>query len=248
MTDLTLNQPAMWVIVLITAAVAGFIRGFTGFAGPAIMVLVLIQFYSPVSILPKVVLIDLLSNLKLLPSTVREVDRKVIFIIIATSMLGLPAGMVLLVDTDPLIVKRAIALLAAVSAIIMLIGWRLSKVPARWIYATVGFLSGIIFGLTTTSLLMMVFLFSIPVSAAVSRANAIHWVFTLMVSTTAGYALAGVLTWDAVWRSLIVGVLYLLAAVAGSALFRVTPERNFRQAVLWLLVVLSAIALGRSYG
>ncbi|MFT5175185.1 MAG: putative membrane protein YfcA [Gammaproteobacteria bacterium] len=248
MTDLTLNEPAMWVIVLITAAVAGFIRGFTGFAGPAIMVLVLIQFYSPISVLPKIILIDLLSNLKLLPSTVREVDRKVIFIIIATSLLGLPAGMYLLVDTDPLIVKRFIAILAAVSAIIMLIGWRLSTVPARWIYATVGFLSGIIFGLTTTSLLMMVFLFSIPAAAAVSRANAIHWVFTLMVCTTVGYALTGVLTWDAVWRSLLVGVLYLVAAVAGSALFRVTPERNFRQAVLWLLVLLSGIALARSYG
>jgi uncharacterized membrane protein YfcA len=246
MPDLTLTEPAMWAFTLVTATVAGFIRGFTGFAGPAIMVLVLVQVYSPVSILPKVVLIDLLSNLKLLPSTVREVDRRVIFIIIGTSLLALPIGMFVLVDTDPVIVKRFIAISAAVCSAIMLSGWRMSKQPALWTYVVMGLLSGIIFGITNTSLAMMVFLFAIPASAAVSRANAIHWVFTLMVSTTLGYILAGVLTWDAIWRSLLVGVVYLLAAIAGSALFRVTPERNFRKAVLWLLVVLSAVALVRS--
>lgn len=236
----------MWAIVLCTAAVAGFIRGFTGFGGPAIMVLVLVQFYSPISILPKIVIIDMLSNLKLLPSTVREVDRRVIATIVISSLLGLPVGMFALVDLDPVVVKRFIAVMAAGCSVVMLSGWRLSKVPTLWAYSIVGFVSGVVFGVTTIALMMMVFLFSIPTSAAVSRANAIHWVFLLMVCTTIGYALAGVLTWDAVWRSLLVGILYLLAAVAGSALFRVTKERNFRQVVLWFLVILSAIALIRT--
>ena len=41
----------MWVAACLTALVAGFVRGFAGFGGPAIMSLVLVQFYAPASVL-----------------------------------------------------------------------------------------------------------------------------------------------------------------------------------------------------
>ena len=37
MPDLTLDEPRMWVIAGLAAVLAGFVRGFSGFGGPAIM-------------------------------------------------------------------------------------------------------------------------------------------------------------------------------------------------------------------
>ena len=92
MQTLSLTEPSMWLAALTTAAVAGFIRGFTGFGGPAVMILVLVQFYAPVSVLTKVAIIDAVANVKLLPNTVREVDRRVTTCLIISSLAGAPIG------------------------------------------------------------------------------------------------------------------------------------------------------------
>ena len=75
MLELTLASPEMLLIAGGASLIAGFIRGFSGFGGPAILVLILLQFYSPVSVLTKVMIIDLCVNVHLLPSTVRATSK-----------------------------------------------------------------------------------------------------------------------------------------------------------------------------
>jgi uncharacterized membrane protein YfcA len=241
--ELTLDQPQMWAIASLTAVVAGFVRGFAGFGGPAIMALVLVQFYAPVSVLAKVILIDVLSGLKLLPSTAHEVDRRLTAVIVASSLLGAPIGVYALLELDPVVTRRAIAAVSALSTLAMLAGWRFKKVPPLWVHAVVGFLSGVIIGATYIALVMIVFLFATPARATVSRANTVYWAFILSISLIGAYAATGVLDWDGTWRSLLLGLLYLAAVVAGTRVFRVTRERDFRRYVLWLLLALSAMAM-----
>lgn len=233
----------MWAIALGSAIAAGFVRGFTGFGGPAMMILVLVQLFDPLSVVAKVVLIDAVSSLTLLPSTAREVDRRLIFVIIVSSILGVPFGVHALVELDPLTVKRAVAGVAAACAVLMLMGFRLSSMPPLWVHALVGFFSGVVLGATFIALTMIVFLFGCPARAAVSRANALYWSFSVSIVIIAIYAMNGILGWDDVWRSVPVGVIYLVAAMLGSAAFRAARERDFRRVVLWVLVTLSAFAL-----
>ena len=106
-----------------------------------------------------------------------------------------------------------------------------------------GFIAGVIFGGTFIALVMIVFLFASPAPAALSRANTVWWAFTVTIAVLIGYVYAGVLQWDGAWRALILGLVYLTAVVAGSWVFRRTSEKDFRRAVLWLLVALSVFAL-----
>ena len=243
MPNLTLDEPLMWGIAAATALLAGFVRGFAGFGGPAIMTLILVQFYAPVSVLAKVILIDVLSNLKLLPSTAGELDRRVTATVILTSLAGAPFGIYALLEVEPVVIKRSIAVVAAGCSLLMLAGVRFSRVPPLWIHGLVGFVSGVILGATFIALVMIVFLFASPERAVVSRANTVYWAFSLSVALIVGYAVTGVLDWDGAWRSLLVGVVYLAGTVLGARIFRLTPEKDFRRAVLWLLVMLSGIAV-----
>jgi uncharacterized membrane protein YfcA len=233
----------MWVIAALTAAAAGFVRGFTGFGGPAVMTLVLVQLYSPASVLATVVLADAASNVKLLPSTVREVDWRVTGIISVASLLGMPLGVHLLLVADPVLVRRAIALVVAASTVVMLLGWRLRRVPPLWAYALVAFVSGVILGATYIALVMIVFLFACPVPATTSRANTVYWAFILTVWLIGAYAFTGILDADGAWRALLLGMVYLAGTALGTAIFRTVSERDFRRVALWLLLFLAGVGL-----
>lgn len=52
---------------------------------------------------------------------------------VATAIVGIPIGMYALNTVDPTIMKRVIAGVAAGGTVVMLIGWRLSKMPALWV-------------------------------------------------------------------------------------------------------------------
>ena len=99
--DLTLDEPRMIAITGAAALVAGVVRGFSGFGGPALMTLVLTQFFSPLSVLTKVVIIDAVSYLLLVPSAFREFDRRFVAVVTTATLLGLPVGVYLLAVTDP---------------------------------------------------------------------------------------------------------------------------------------------------
>ena len=55
---LSFDSPETLAIVGLTAFVAGLVRGFAGFGGPALMMLVLTNFYTPLSVIPKVLVMD----------------------------------------------------------------------------------------------------------------------------------------------------------------------------------------------
>lgn len=226
-----------------TAFVAGLVRGFSGFGGPAIMALVLTQFYNPLSVLTKVVIIDAMSYLLLVPSTAREFNRRVIAIVTLATLAGLPIGTYLLVELDPLVVKRAIAGAVAACAAVMLFGGRFRASPSVAVHLAVGLLAGIVLGATYIALVAVIFFFSLPASGGESRANAVYWSVMLSYALIATHMVLGNVTVDDLWRATLLGVSYLAGTGVGVWWFRRTAEREFRRAVLWLLLGLATIGL-----
>ena len=241
--DLTLDEPRMIALTGATAFVAGLVRGFSGFGGPAIMALVLTQFYNPLSVLTKVVIIDAMSYLLLVPSTAREFNRRVIAIVTLATLAGLPIGTYLLVEMDPLVVKRAIAGAVAVCVAVMLFGGRFRASPSVAVYLAVGLLAGIVLGATYIALVAVIFFFSLPASGGESRANAVYWSVMLSYVLIATHMVLGNVTVDDLWRATLLGVSYLAGTGVGVWWFRRTAEREFRRAVLWLLLGLATIGL-----
>ena len=241
--DLTLDEPRMIAFTAAVALAAGFVRGFSGFGGPAIMVLVLTQFYSPLSVMTKVVIIDTMSFLLLVPSTIREFNGKLLAVLIPATILGLPIGVYLLTVADPLVIKRAVAGVVAACVVMMLVGVRLRERPPIVAQVLVGVLAGAVLGATYIALVIMIFIFSLPVSGAQSRANAVFWGVIVSIALIWTHVVLGNTTSEDMWRSMVLGVVYMAGTGAGIWLFRRTGERNFRRAVLWLLLGLASVGL-----
>ena len=241
--DLTLDEPRMIAMTAATALVAGVVRGFSGFGGPALMALVLTQFFSPLSVLTKVIIIDALSYLLLVPSTVREFDRRLVTVVTVATFLGLPIGVYLLAVSDPLLMKRAVAAAVAACVAIMLLGVRFEARPPTVVQILVGMLAGVVLGATYIALVAMIFFFAIPGSGAQGRANAVFWgVILSMVLIVTHMALGNVTSGD-LWRAALVGIAYLAGTGVGVRWFRRTGERAFRRVVLWLLLALAVVGL-----
>ena len=241
--DLTLDEPRMIALTGATALVAGLVRGFSGFGGPAVMALVLTQFYSPLSVLTKVAIIDAVSYLLLAPTTAREFNRRVTVIVTLATLAGLPIGTYLLVEMDPSVVKRAIAGVVAACVAVMLLGVRFRASPPVVVHLAVGLLAGVVLGATYIALVAMIFFFSLPASGAESRANAVYWGIVLSYVLIATHMVLGSITVDDLWRATLLGASYLAGTGAGVWWFRRTAEREFRRAVLWLLLGLATIGL-----
>ena len=233
----------MFALTAAIALVAGAVRGYSGFGGPAIMALVLTQFYSPLSVLTKVMIIDAASFLLLVPSTAREFNRRVFAIVTLATLAGLPFGTYLLIETDPVVMKRAVAAAVAVCVVVMLLGQRFRAPPSVAVHIAVGLLAGVVLGATYIALVVMIFFFSLPVSGAESRANAVFWGVSLSVVLIATHVVLGNVTAHDLWRATLVGAFYLAGTAAGAWCFRRTGERGFRRAVLWLLLGLAAVGL-----
>ena len=241
--DLILDDPRMIVLAAAVALVAGLVRGYSGIGGPAIMVLVLTQFFSPLSVLTKVAIIDALSYLLLVPGTFRHFNRRVIAMVTIPTLVGIPVGTYLLMVTDPEVMKRAIAAAVALCVVVMMLGSRFRASPSIAVHVAVGLLAGVVLGATLIALVVMVFFFALPVSGTESRANAVFWGIILANTLVGVHIVLGNITVDDLWRTSVLGAFYLAGTGAGAWWFRKTGERGFRQFVLWLLLGLAAIGL-----
>ena len=241
--DLTLDEPRMIALTGTIALLAGLVRGFSGFGGPAIMTLVLTQLYSPLSVLTKVVIIDAVSYLLLVPTTAREFNRRVTVTVTLATLAGLPLGTYLLMEMDPSVMKRTIAGTVAACVAVMLLGGRFRAPPSTAVHLAVGLFAGVVLSATYIALVAVIFFFSLPASGAESRANAVYWGVLLSYVLIATHMLLGNITVDDLWRAALLGASYLAGTGAGAWCFRRTAERGFRRAVLWLLLGLATIGL-----
>ena len=241
--DLTLDEPRIIALTAAIALVAGVVRGYAGFGGPALMALVLTQFYSPLSVLTKVMIIDAVSFLLLVPSTAREYNRRDFAIVTLATLAGLPFGTYLLIELDPVVMKRAVAAAVAACVVVMLLGGRFRATPSVAVHVAVGVLGGAVLGATYIALVVMIFFFSLPASGAESRANAVIWSVVVAAVLIAAHVVLGNLTAHDLWQAALVGTVYLAGTAAGAWCFRRTGERGFRRVVLWLLLGLAAVGL-----
>ncbi len=234
-------------LVLIEAAAvgSGFVRGFAGFGGPAIMILILTQFYTPLAVTIPVMLIDFTANIPLLPASLDKVSWRTLGALTAASLLFVPVGLLVLIKMDPLIVKRLIAFVVGTCALTLLFGWRMRKQPSFPAVLAAGALSGTVLGATYIALPAMIFLLARPDPAPTSRSNAIVWIFVMSTTIIGIMASQGQITIGDIQKSVVLGAGYCLGVVLGARLFHNVHENVFRRLVLFLLLLLSIIGFAR---
>ena len=85
-------------IIAVVAFGAGLIRGFTGFGGPAFIIAILTLFFTPYSIVSKILVVDFIASAYLFKAVYREIDWKATAYMVIPTLSCMPLGHWLLIS------------------------------------------------------------------------------------------------------------------------------------------------------
>ena len=113
----------MLLVMIITTAVGGLIRAFTGFGSGLLLAPVFSFYLAPHDMLAVVVLINMIGTLQMLPGVWRDIDWPLIWRMVPPAVVGVPIGWMVLNVLDPEMVRRLVAAIVVVLSLVLLSGW-----------------------------------------------------------------------------------------------------------------------------
>jgi len=233
-------EPGM-VFIALVAFGAGLIRGFTGFGGPAFMLAILTLFFTPYSIVSKILVVDFIASVYLFRVVYRQVDWRATACMVLPTLVFMPLGHWLLIELDPVWMKRAMALIIATACVMMLVGFRYKHpMTTSWLIF-VGICAGIVFGGSYIALVAVVFILLGPYDKHQGRTLIISWSFFTVLGFALISAVSGTTGIDDVIAAAPGAATYLLGTWVGSHGFRKSSERLFRRTAIATLLALSLV-------
>jgi len=219
----------IWLMLAIGAA--GIVRGFTGFGTALIFVPVAGIFLPPAVIVGVMMLTGIASSGALLPRAWGQADRREVGLLAFAALLTVPLGLWLMARLDAQMVRWIVAVVAGLTLLALVTGWRFSRRVSRRGLVGIGGVAGVLGGLTglTGS---AVILFYLAGQAAVQsvRANTILFLGALDVVIGANLLLRGAVAWSTVILALALAVPYFITTLIGQSLFDPRHERTYRWA------------------
>jgi len=232
--------PETIAIAVAVAALAGVIRGITGFGGALVMTPPLALLFGPWLAVPVALLLESLVAMPMVVQTRRLVRLRVIAPICVAASLTVPLGVHVLVSADPQHLRRAIAAIVIVFSLLLLRGWRYAGRQRLGTSVGLGALSGAMLGATSIGAPpVILYLLSGPDPVETTRANLTLY---LVISSLAGLIILwarGVLDVPAAWMALVLAPGYYGGLLLGVRLFPYFGDTRFRQFALLLLIAVS---------
>ena len=240
----TISVPDL-VIVFATMVLAGFMRGFVGFGSALIIIMVFSAIFSPVVAVAISCLTGLPTVIQLVPTAIRHSEHAFVLPFAIPALIAAPFGTLVLVSTDPILMKIAISLFILAAVGLMYRGWRAwGRIGAKTMFCF-GLGSGLVQGAAGVGGPPVVALvLSRPGDAETQRANVIGTVSALALSSPVPLWYYGLFTPNVLMLSVLLFPLFTLSAWAGARFFSGGGRRHFRGAALLMLAVIGVITLG----
>ena len=225
-------------IAMAIAAAAGLMRGFAGVGSGMLMAPFFAHIFGPVQTVGIIILIEIIATAQLLPSVHREIQWKTIAPMGAAAAAFMPLGNWLLVTIDPSSIQFAVSLMVAVSALVLLTGWRYQGAKPLPASVGVGMVSGTLMAMTSLgNPPVMVYLLSSKDNAATNRANFTGYFAITLVALIVLMTISGLISLKVL--GLVCALLpgFLLATWVGARLFRQSNETLYRRVALGILLL-----------
>ncbi|MBM85807.1 MAG: hypothetical protein CMM47_07280 [Rhodospirillaceae bacterium] len=234
-------SPTALAVAAASVIVAGFLRGFVGFGGALAMVMILSMVLGPLAAVPISSLSGVPATLQLLPSVLRDADRRFVLMFGIVSIIAAPFGALVLVSADPDIMKMAISGFVLVMVVMLYRDWRPAHRFGHMGGATVS--AAVVAGLIQGAAGVggppaVVVALARGGSATTQRANVLGAVTSLNVCAWIPFWYFGLYTRDVVVISLIVIPLYMLTTWMGARLFSAGGMLHYRNVALLTLAVI----------
>jgi len=236
-----LQQARTWELVVIIA-IAGIVRGFSGFGGGLIFIPPASALVGPQLAIPIFFLIDLCTatpyGLRMLPkASLREIGP-----LLAGSWLAAPFGGWILVSVDPDSLRWASSLMVLLMVALLATGWRYGGEPKPLLSFGLGGTGGILGTATGISgpIIIAYFLGS-RAPAELVRANIMAFYALAALGTDAVLFWKGLFSLEALVYAALGAPLYAAGLTLGSRVFGKSTDKSYRQAA-FLLITLAAIS------
>lgn len=233
-----------WIAAVAIALLGGTIRGLTGFGGAMAMTPALVLFFEPRFVVPVVLLLETFAGAPMVPAAIRIAHWKTIAPIAAGACATVPLGGYVLLHADPDLLRRAIAVIVLVFAIVLLAGVRYTRPHRVSAGVGLGCIGGVLLGSTSVGgPPVIMYLVAGPDTIAVTRANLTLYVIVTSIAGLVMLGVKGALDAQSALSALALAPFFLGGVVAGSRLFRRVDERRVRRFILLLMVAMALTVL-----
>lgn len=239
-------ETAAWQLIIagIATFAGGFLRGFVGFGGALVSILIVSLLIGPRAAVAIAALAGLPAMIQLLPAAIRHAERRFVIPFSLATFLAAPLGTMVLVTLDPALMKMAIAAFVLFMVMMLWRGWRMPAGAGLGGTIAAGVAAGFIQGSAGVGGPPAVAVaLARPGTAARQRANTIGAVSGLNLCALVPLWYYGLFTPQAVLFAAIVTPLYSCGTWLGSRYFAHGGERHFRMAALGLLAATGLITL-----
>lgn len=235
------------VIAVLGVLAASVLRGFTGFGFGLAAVPLLSLALPPTKVVPFVTVLQVLVGLSGVRAAWPITDWRAVLGLAPGLVLGIPIGLLILIEVPPNGVRLTIGLLIAVSVVVLWRRLQLPPRPSRGVTLAAGMVSGVMNGLASMGgAPVVVYLLAGSRGAAVVRASSIVYFLCAAVITAIPMAARGLLDREVLlWSVASIPVLLAGSALGGWAFDRAPPQYH-RLTSLVVLSLLAAALIGRS--
>ncbi|HVN35676.1 MAG TPA: sulfite exporter TauE/SafE family protein [Casimicrobiaceae bacterium] len=234
---------AQWAAMAI-AGLAGVIRGITGFGGAMVLTPPLALLLGPRLAIPVVLLLEAFAGAPMMRDAARRATWRTLAPITLAAFVAIPLGGYVLVHTDQDLLRRAIAAIVVVFALLLLKGYRYAGARGLPASVSAGAVGGTLLGAAGIGgPPVILYLLSGPDPIQVTRANLTLYVAFSSVGALAMLAARGILDATALASTLLLAPLYFLGVLLGGRLFARFSDKRFRQFTLVLLLAVSTFIM-----
>ena len=223
--------------------IAAFVRGYSGFGFSAMVIAASSLVTNPLNFVAVVVILETVMSLQAARGAGPDVDWRRVWWLLAGAAVGLPLGLWVLTGISENTARALISGYVLVMCGILLAGWRLRSQVRGPGNLVAGVVSGLANAPGMGGLPIAAFFAAQPIKAAVFRATLIAYFPLLDLYSAPLYWLAGLVTWDTLWASLIALPLTFVGNWLGGRHFLNTDPQDFRRFAIILLAGLAALGL-----
>ena len=232
------------LVLVVTALIAGCARGFSGFGGALIFVPIASAVVGPRLAVPLLLIVDIVLTPGLIPKAWRNADRSNVGVMATGAVVGVPLGTYLLGHMEGTTIRWAIVGVVIVLLALLMSGWRYHGRPHASLTAAVGLTSGLFSGAAQVGGPPVVaYWLGGNFTPQTVRANIVLYFAISSLLSVASYLVAGILTWETVKLSLMIGPTFAFGLFTGARLFSLTNEFVFRRICYSLIAAAAIIGL-----
>lgn len=225
-------------------AFAGFLRGVTGFGGSMMITPLLSLLIGPVPAVVIALILESTAALVMFPDAIPKARWRVLFYLTLPAVLTVPIGGYLLLNLDPVLARKVIAIVVIVCSSALLFGIRYSGEPRPATSLALGSIVGAMLGATSVGAPpVILYLLSGPDPAAITRANLSIFVTTISVIGLVMLTVAGAITIKLAVSAALLAIPFLLATWLGGKMFALLSDTTARRIALLLMMGAGVISL-----